>query len=133
VFCLSAVDEVRWSLPFKHAEWIAGGGLTELGDGQVLAFLYGRISDSGVRVIRLDPTNGREVWQVRCDGLGVAHSIYRHEATLTVEPGRVKVTSRASGGTFVEVLDLGSGRQVSRKRFRADEKVLDELLSRLGQ
>jgi hypothetical protein len=35
---------------------------------------------------------------------------------MQVEGSRVTVTSRASGGTFVEILDLDSGRQVELTR-----------------
>jgi hypothetical protein len=103
-------------MSFPYHVWIAGGGLVELPGGDLLAFLYGCISDSGVQVIRLNPGTGKEVWQARCAPLGVMHSAYKHRATLTVEEGRVKVTSKGSGGTFVELLDLESGRQLKRTR-----------------
>jgi outer membrane protein assembly factor BamB len=111
---LSPEDERRWSVLFEEPEWIAGGDLLVLPGGDLLASLYGRINDSGVQVLRLNPTTGKQVWQVGCSGLGVPHSKYRHEATVAVEGGQVKVTSRGASGTFVEVLDLGSGRQLKR-------------------
>jgi outer membrane protein assembly factor BamB len=113
---LSRDDQVRWSVPFPGHKWIAGGGLLELPGGDLLAFLYGEISDSGVEVIRLDPATGKMVWQARCAPLGVMHSEYSHRVRLTVEGRRVNVISRGSGGRFTEVLDLGTGRQVSRTR-----------------
>lgn len=114
VVCLSPDDKKRWAVRFQGPAWIAGGELRVLPGGDLLASLYGRIADTGVQVVRLNPTTGKQVWQVHCPGLGVTHSKYRHEATMAVEGGQVKVTSRGSSGTFVEVLDLGSGRQLKR-------------------
>jgi outer membrane protein assembly factor BamB len=110
---LSAEDKTLWETPFEERQWPAGGGLVEAG-GDLVAFLYGRISDSGVELMRLNPGTGKVVWRARCAPLGVDHSKYRHEAKVTVEGDALRVTSKASGGTFVEVLDLRSGRQ--RKR-----------------
>jgi outer membrane protein assembly factor BamB len=114
---LSADDQVVWAVPFAGGEWIAGGGLLELEGGDLLAFLYGCISDSGVQVTRLDPATGKAVWQAGCAPLGVTHSEYDHRVRVAVEGSRVRVTSRGSGGTFVEVLDLGSGRQLRRTPY----------------
>jgi outer membrane protein assembly factor BamB len=107
---------VRWAVPFRSHEWIAGGGLVELPDGDVVAFRYGCISDSGVDVVRIEPSGGKAVWQAYCDRLGVGHSKYFHEANVVVKGGKVQVTSRASGGTFIEELDLRSGKRLSRAR-----------------
>lgn len=43
VICRSRTDQLRWATPFRQAEWIAGGGLLLLPDGDLLAFLYGCI------------------------------------------------------------------------------------------
>jgi hypothetical protein len=110
----------RWAVPLER-EWIAGGGLVAVPGGDMVAFLYGRISDSGVDVVRLSPSDGKVAWRTHCKGLGVPHSKYNHQATVAVEGGRLRVTSRASAGTFVELLDLRSGRQLERKRLSRDE------------
>jgi hypothetical protein len=91
----------------------------DLPGGDLLAFLYGEISDSGVRVMRLRP-DGTVVWQSFCAPLGVSHSIYRHDASVAVEGGQVKVVSRGSYGEFVEVLDAQSGRQIRRTTREKD-------------
>jgi outer membrane protein assembly factor BamB len=106
--------KVAWAVPFLDPEWIAGGGLLELEGGDLLAFLYCRIADSGVQVVRLDPEGGKQVWQTSCRGLGVAHSKYEQHAEVEIDGEFVKVTSRGSYGTFVELLDLASGRQLGR-------------------
>lgn len=112
---LSAAGEAEWSAPFGEYEWLAGGGLVPLPGGDVAAFVYGQISDSGVRVVRLDPAGGAKRWEAFCGSLGATHSGYNHEASLVAAGDRLTVTSRGSYGTFVEVLDAATGRQVSRK------------------
>jgi hypothetical protein len=112
---ITADDKTKWTAPFSRTEFVARGGMVVLVDGDLLAFLYCAISDSGVQVLRLDPLTGRQVWQTHIDPLGVAHSKYHHEASIRVVGGQVKVTSRASSGTFVELLDLRTGRPLQRK------------------
>jgi outer membrane protein assembly factor BamB len=114
VLCLSPDGKTLWSVAFEKREWPAGGGLVELPGGDVAAFLYGSISDSGVQVVRVDPCRGKVAWRASCAPLGVDHSKYRHEAALRVEDGQVIVSSRGSAGKFVEWLDLRTGRRLKR-------------------
>jgi outer membrane protein assembly factor BamB len=107
-----------WASRMHNPEGIAGGGLLALAGGDLLAFLYGEFSDSGVQVVRLDPGTGRAVWQSFCEPLGVPHSAYRHQATVALEGSTVKVISRGTRGTFVERLDLRSGERVGRTHVR---------------
>jgi outer membrane protein assembly factor BamB len=113
---LSPDGKVVWSVAFARAEWPADGGLLELAGGDLLVFLYGQISDSGVQVLRLDPKAGKAVWQTRCAPLGVTHSKYHHQASVAVTGGHVRVVSRGSFGSFTELLDLKTGQQVKRSR-----------------
>jgi hypothetical protein len=109
-------DKDVWTVSFPDPEWLAGGGLLPLPNGDLIGFLHGRISDTGVQVVRLDPSTGKVVWQVQCRGLGVAHSEYCHQATVTVDENSVHVTSKGAAGTFVEILDLATGKQLERKQ-----------------
>jgi hypothetical protein len=111
---VSPDGKVAWSVPFPYPEWIAGGGLLELEGGDLLAFLYCRIADSGVQVVRLDPQDGKPVWQAYCRGLGVEHSQYEQQAEVEIDDQFVQVSSRGAAGTFVELLDPDSGRQLGR-------------------
>jgi outer membrane protein assembly factor BamB len=117
---LAPGGKVQWAIPL---DWggNAGGGLVAVPGGDLVAFRFCRIADSGVQVARLDPTTGKVAWLARCKNLGVNHSKYRHEATLSVEGDRLRVTSRGSFGTFVEALDLRSGKQLERKRLPRGE------------
>jgi outer membrane protein assembly factor BamB len=106
--------KARWAAPFEQHQWIAGGGLVELKGGDLLAFRYGCIRDSGVDLLRLNPTTGKAVWRAWCAGLGVGHSEYSHHATVAVEGETLRVTSRGSDGTFVEFLNLTTGKRHKR-------------------
>jgi outer membrane protein assembly factor BamB len=112
---LGADGGVLWALPFADQMWLPGGGLVPLPGGDVAAYLYCRISDSGVLVARLDPAAGRKRWETKCRGLGVAHSKYKHDAIAVADGGRLVVTSRGSYGTFVEALDMETGRLAGRR------------------
>jgi len=112
---LSAGGVVEWTTPFREYEWLAGGGIEEIPGGGVVVYVYGEISDSGVRVLRVEPDQGEKVWEVLSDGLGVAHSAYSHTATVQVGRDFVRVESRGSQGGFIEILDLTSGRRLSRE------------------
>jgi len=112
---LSGAGEVRWSAAFQHREWLAGGGFVPLPGGGLVTFLYGRINDSGVQVVRLDPDSGKQLWEAYCEPLGEPHSAYSHEAVVEREGEHLRVTSRGDGGTFVEVIDARDGKLVSRE------------------
>jgi hypothetical protein len=103
----------RWSISLDPAG-LAWGDLVPLEGGDLVTYLYSVISDSGVEVVRFDPATGRTVWRAGCRPLGVTHSEYEHKAKVTVAAGRLRVASRGSGGDFVDVLDLETGRRLSR-------------------
>jgi hypothetical protein len=85
----------------------------KIADGGHLVFRYGPISDSGVQLRRLDP-EGRTIWEQNCAPLGVGHSEYYHDVFAHIEGNTIKVISRGSYGTFVERLDLDSGKRIAR-------------------
>jgi outer membrane protein assembly factor BamB len=117
---LSPQDKILWSVPFGQNEamedWFLCGGLKQLPGGDLLAFRYSPIDDSGVDLIRFTPSSGRVVWRAGCSGLGVEEieSEYDHEAAVVVKGDTVRVSSKADEGRFVEVLDLRTGKQLKR-------------------
>jgi outer membrane protein assembly factor BamB len=119
---VSPDGNVRWLVPFEepiHFEsgeplHFETGGITRLAGGQLLVYRYGTTMDSGVQVIRLDPTDGRAVWTTWCAPLGVGHSEYDHTAKVEIKGDQVRVKSRGDGGRFVEVLDLNTGKRMDR-------------------
>ena len=113
------VDEdktVRWKIDLKDAWGLDDGRLLKLPGGDLLAYRYCPISDSGVSLWRFDPCKGKARFHAFCESLGVDHSKYKHAATVTVEKGCLKVVSRGSAGTFIEMLELNTGKQISRAR-----------------
>lgn len=86
-----------------------------LQDGDWVVYRYHGSADSGVRVSRMDAKMTNQRWRVNCLPLGVEHSKYRHSADLSRIGDRLKVVSVGSSGEFEELLDLATGKQLSRK------------------
>ncbi len=110
-----------WSIPFNNPDAISSGSLVELPGGGMVCHRFGPISDSGVEVMRFDPSAGKKVWVASCPPLGVTHSKYHHQATAAVDGDRLHVTSRGSSGSFVEVLDLKTGKRIERSPRKPGE------------
>src|SRR5262249_37027732 len=89
VVCVSSNDETQWKTPFARNEFVAGGDLVFLKNGDLLSYLFCHIADSGVQIMRLNGDTGEVVWRVECAPLGTAHSKYRHDAKLKVAAGKV--------------------------------------------
>ncbi len=121
VVYLEGGSRERWSRDFLTRHSMPGSGLVDVPGGDLLAYRYGYSDHDGVAVLRLSP-EGKVRWEARCAGLNVdSISGYRHDAFVTVEGARVKVESKGSDGRFTEVLDLGSGKQLSRKQKRGGD------------
>jgi outer membrane protein assembly factor BamB len=106
--------KARWATPLLQSDWLGDGGLVEVAGGDLVAFSYCPISDSGVQLARLNGATGEVVWRAGCAPLGVKHSKYKHDAAVAVEAARLRVTSDGSYGTFVEILDLKTGKKLKR-------------------
>lgn len=111
---VTAKDKVVWAIPFLGYEFSAGGELIDLNDGDLIASQYGCIWDSGVSLILFDPATEKEKWKAYCQPLKVPHDAYDHSAKVTVDGEKLRVTSKGSYGTFVEILELKTGRQLER-------------------
>jgi outer membrane protein assembly factor BamB len=103
-----------WATPLGEGSGLKGGGLVEVDGGDVVAFSYGPIFDSGVRLTRLNAATGKVVWRAYCAPLGVGHSEYWHAAAAAVEGQQLRVTSWGAYGTFTELLDPRTGKQLKR-------------------
>lgn len=88
------------------------GEFIDLGDNDWLLLRYMPIVDSGVEIERV--TDGEVVWRVHADGLGVAHSRYKHDIRAEVEDGQLILNSYGSAGTFMERRDLVTGALLER-------------------
>jgi outer membrane protein assembly factor BamB len=118
VMRLTPDGKTVWTWPWSNREFFASGGIVDLSDGDLVAYRYCPIADSGVALVRLDPANGKGKWSARCAGLGVAHSKYYHHATAQIEDDNLKVRSKGSAGRFIEWIDLRTGQQVRREEKR---------------
>jgi len=114
VLRLSGGGKTHWRTPVAEPHWFDEGGVVEVSGGDVVAYLFGRIHDSGVQLVRLKAATGEVVWRAWCAQLGVKHSQYLHDATVAVEGEHLRVNSWGSYGTFLEVLDLRTGKQLQR-------------------
>lgn len=119
VVCVTPEIRVVWLVDFSQLPH-AGGRLIKLKSGDMVAFLYGQIYDSGVHLVRFNPEDGAKKWVKYCQALGASHSKYSHRAEVEVENDQLRVTSRGSQGTFVELLDLATGMRIERKTLERD-------------
>ena len=119
----------------KHPDEFQTKATLDLPDGGVLEFRYGPISDSGVHLRRYDRQGGCVLWERGCAPLGVLHSEYEHQVFVQIEGQTAKVISRGSYGTFVERLDLASGRSLARsvRKTSQDESFVERVRGWLGR
>jgi outer membrane protein assembly factor BamB len=113
VVCFDPTGKLQWNIGLRHGDSLDRGRIIKLQSGDLIVFLYGPIHDSGVRVMRLNPVTGKPVWRAYCEPLGVGHDAYDHRAKAEVLAKQLKITSRGAD-TFVELLDLQSGKRVKR-------------------
>jgi hypothetical protein len=83
---------------------------------------------TGCKVTAYDLTTGKKAWEKELDGIGpVDHSKYRNRVAMGVEKhptathSALVVTGSEAYGRYIEVLDLGTGKQLAHKRFGRDE------------
>jgi hypothetical protein len=86
-----------------------------LAKDDVVVSLHGRISDSGVQLLRVDlaGTQPTVVWKTFAQPLGVGHSKYDHDAHVFVHGDRCVLVSDGAA-TFVEIRDLATGALLKR-------------------
>lgn len=88
------------------------GTFVRLGGGDLVGCFYMVLADSGCRIIRLHPEDGRVVWARNIEPLGTSHSIYFHHAHCEVRCGKLAVISQGNSGDFLEWADLETGKQL---------------------
>lgn len=111
---LDASGKAVWSLPAMRDTFVAGAGTIPVPGGDLLVWGWGRISDSGVELLRVRPDDGQVLFRTHAEALGVGHSKYRHEASVRIRGSKIDVVSVGSYGTFVEVRSLSKGTQLTR-------------------
>ena len=105
------LEERRFHEPVERWETEKRVDLT--GDPpDVLVAKWIAMSDSGVEVERRH--DGKALWRVYVEPLGIDHSRYHQEVTIRVEDDRVVVES-VGAQKILEVRDLATGAQMSRE------------------
>jgi outer membrane protein assembly factor BamB len=97
-----------WSLPAPAATFAGDAEFVDLPDGDLVIADYCAISDDGVEIQRVGPDGARR-WKVMVPGLGVAHSEYLQRVYLERRGDTLYVVSQASGGAFMERVELSTG------------------------
>ncbi len=103
-----AAGKPVWTLPPPSGTFASASELAELRDGDVVIATYCASSDDGIDLQRVGADGGVR-WHVTVRGLGVAHSEYEQSVYLAVRGDAVFVVSQASGGNFVERVELATG------------------------
>lgn len=111
---LDESGKALWTLPAMRETFVAGAGLLPVPGGDAVLWGWGRISDSGVELLRVRPDDGQVVFRTHADALGVGHSKYGHHAYVRVRGAKLDVVSVGSYGTFVEVRSLAKGTAMTR-------------------
>jgi hypothetical protein len=115
---LSSEGNARWKTALPRQVWDNHGSLFTLSGGDLLAFTYCTIADSGIQAMRICPETGKAVWSAYCAPLMVDHSEYYHDAYVEIRGKELIVVSQGSYGDFIEVLDVESGKRLNRWVFR---------------
>jgi outer membrane protein assembly factor BamB len=105
---LADTGRVVWSLPAPHDSFVTAAEFAELPDGDLVVATYCAISDNGIELQRIGE-DGSVRWHVTVPGLGVQHSEYLQHVYLEIRKQSLFAVSQASGGNFIEQLDLATG------------------------
>jgi len=86
--------------------------------GDLLYYAEFHYSASGGRVVAVDLTSGKPLWQSRLKALGgVRHSAYLNRMTIDANDDVVSVYGNESMGRYLEFKDVRTGKTVGHKRF----------------
>jgi len=88
---------------------------------------YSTIS-SGCTIVAYNLTTGKKAWAKPLEGLGpVSHSKYRNYVAMSVEEHpsakgdfALVISGWEAAGSYIEVIDLGTGKQLANKKFDFD-------------
>ena len=99
------------------------GDFIDLGKADRLYIRYQSISDSGIELERI--TDGKIVWRVQSEPLGVAHSKYGHEVVVCIDGSMMNIVDRnIFGGSFCERRRLDTGELIERtERSRLPQRT----------
>jgi hypothetical protein len=115
---VSAEGDLLWSTAVTSSPFEEAAALLEAGGGIVAAVFCE--SASGVSVVSLDAATGAVRWRVNPFGIGsIGHSKYGNDVSIALEgEGRLRVRGDESGGRYVALVDLATGREISDEVWR---------------
>jgi outer membrane protein assembly factor BamB len=106
----------RWNQDLGAADFMDQRQLFATPGGDLLVLAHCRMADSGMALELHANRDGVLLWRRSVEGLGVAHSKYRHDAYVQFDGERAFACSQGSAGSFFVALDLASGEQLDRHR-----------------
>ena len=90
-----------------------------LTEGDSLFFAEFSPKDCGCSVSAYDMRDGRRTWSTLLSAVGrVKHFAYSNSVTLSINAGKLWVTGHESGGDYMEILDMRTGRVLGHKIYR---------------
>jgi hypothetical protein len=108
-----------WQIALKWQGWMPYGKIVTTPDGDLVAFHYNGICNSGAEVVRVNPVNGDLRWRMYCQPLAdICHSKYQHDVDVHWINGQLCVVSIGDQGSFVEWLAAGTGKKLRRSETR---------------
>lgn len=110
--------KTRWSLKGFRDGFVQGSGIVPLPSGDFVLYNYGAISDSGVELLYINATEGKERWRYLCPPLLVDHSEYYHQAYVELRGDDLIVVSQGSYGEFIEIVSKEDGRSQKRHQWK---------------
>jgi hypothetical protein len=118
LFRVSPAGETRWALaPVLDAEQEATeAAVMPVGDDDIVVLQWNGGGDSGVGVARVSAT-GVDRWRHVAQPLRVMHSEYYHRCYALLDGASLIVVSQASGGSFLERIDVHTGALLDRWRY----------------
>jgi hypothetical protein len=104
----------RWSQELGVPDFMDQRLLFATPGGDLLVLAHCHMADTGMLLELRANGDGAPLWQRTVEGLGVAHSKYRHDAYVQFDGERAFACSQGSAGSFFVALDLASGEQLDR-------------------
>lgn len=90
--------------------------------GSIVIYAHFSMVANGCELRAYDLTKEEEIWRTRLEGIGeVPHSKYRNRINLEVWNEKVITYGNESGGKYIEVRHVKTGRLISSSRVRVSE------------
>ena len=94
-------------------------GTTFVTDGTVVYYADYRLMSSGCALVAFDLKARKQLWKTALRGLGpIDHTKYYNRVRVELIPGAaVRVWGKESAGTYLEYVDLKTGKTIAHRKF----------------